>query len=80
MICNKISRKKGIKGEKLFLKRKITWKYERKESYISCNWNENEMDIVVFKNIYLLKVIQLFMRKGKIREDREEKLKERRFS
>lgn len=38
------------------------------------------MDIVVFKNIYLLKVIQLFMRKGKIREDREEKLKERRFS
>lgn len=65
--------------KKLFSKREITWKYERKKIYFSPSWHANRMDIVVFKNIYLIKVIQLFMGKGKMR-DHEEKSKGWTFS
>lgn len=58
----------------MFSKREITWK-QRKIICFSSSWHANRMDIVAFKNIYLIKVIQLFMRKEKMR-DHEKKIRE----
>lgn len=71
--------RKSQRETKLFSKREITWKYERKIIYFSSSWHANRMDIIAFKNTYLTKVIQLFMRKEKMR-DHKEKSKSRRFS